>query len=152
MLASLVCALFLALLPAAPASAAPPAAEGGRPGELNTADMRAVRAVIEAQLKAIAADDAAGAYAQAAPAIQQQFRNAASFAQMVQRSYPMLIRPASVSFYRPISGDGAVVQSVLFRDRGGRTWRADYQLQRQPDGRWRISGCQVAPGDESSTT
>ena len=147
MFKSLVFALFLGAvaLPALPQGALPP-------GGVSESDSRAVRAVVEAQLKALAAGDAAQAFSHAAPAIQQQFQDAATFDQMVRRSYPMLIRPASVSFYRPSAGEDVVVQSVMFRDREGRTWRADYQLQRQPDRRWRISGCQVVPGDNGSTT
>ena len=147
MLKSLVCALFLGAvtLPALPQGALPP-------GVLSEGDSRAVRAVVEAQLKALAAGDATRAFSHAAPAIQQQFQDAATFDQMVRRSYPMLIRPTSVSFYRPLAGEDVVVQSVMFRDREGRTWRADYQLQRQPDRRWRINGCQVVPGDDGSTT
>lgn len=147
MFKSLVCALFLgaAVLPALPEGALPP--QG-----VSDSDSRAVRAVVEAQLKALAAGDTARAFSHAAPAIQQQFQDATTFDQMVRRSYPMLIRPASVSFYRPLAGENVVVQSVVLRDREGRAWRADYQLQRQPDRRWRISGCQVVPGDAGSTT
>ena len=147
MFKSLVCALFLGTvtLPALPQGALPS-------GVLSEGDSRAVRAVVEAQLKALAAGDATRAFSHAAPAIQQQFQDAATFDQMVRRSYPMLIRPTSVSFYRPLAGEDVVVQSVMFRDREGRTWRADYQLQRQPDRRWRINGCQVVPGDDGSTT
>lgn len=147
MFKSLVCALFLI------AAALPAWSQGAVPaGGLSDSDSRAVRAVVESQLKALAAGDAARAFSHAAPAIQQQFQDAATFDQMVRRSYPMLIRPASVSFYRPLAGEDVVVQSVMFRDREGRAWRADYQLQRQPDKRWRISGCLVVPGDDASTT
>ena len=148
MIKSLVCGLLLCL-----ASLASLGQGASRPAELTDSDSRAVRAVVESQLKALAAGDAARAFAHAAPAIQQQFQDAATFDQMVRRSYPMLIRPVSVSFYRPLAGDDdVVIQSVMFRDREGRAWRADYQLQRQPDKRWRISGCQVVPGDDASTT
>ena len=121
-------------------------------GELAPNEARAVRAVVESQLKALAAGNAAAAYSHASPSIRQQFPDAATFEQMVRRSYPMLIKPVSVSFYRPLIADETVIQPVQFRDRDGRVWRADYQLQRQPDRRWRINGCQVAPGDDASTT
>ncbi|MBC8055143.1 MAG: DUF4864 domain-containing protein [Rhizobiales bacterium] len=147
MFKSLVCALLLCCV------SLPSMAQAAvRPGEVSDTDSRAVRAVVESQLKALAAGDAAQAFSHASPAIQQQFQDAAAFDQMVRRSYPMLIRPASVSFYRPLANDEVVIQSVLFRDRDGRAWRADYQLERQPDRRWRINGCQVAPGDDASTT
>jgi Domain of unknown function (DUF4864) len=147
MFKSLVCALFLAL--AAPLAMA----EGPvKPGEVSDVDARAVRAVVQAQLNALAADDAVQAFAHASPAIQKQFGDAQTFAQMVRQAYPMLIRPASTSFYRPVAGDSVVTQPVMFRDGDGQVWRADYQLQRQPDKRWRIEGCSVVRSDDASTT
>ena len=155
MLKSLVCALSLCLATnTAPAQGAPKPGSAGAAaaGEVSDTDARAVRAVVQAQLKALAADDAVQAFSHASPAIQKQFQDASTFAQMVRQAYPMLIRPASTSFYRP-SADGAVVnQPVMFRDGEGRAWRADYQLQRQADRRWRIEGCRVAPADEAATT
>lgn len=120
--------------------------------QVSETDARAVRAVVAAQLKALAADDADRAFSQASPAIQRRFHDAATFAQMVRLAYPMLIRPAGVSFYRPVAGDSVITQSVLFRDEAGHMWRADYLLQRQPDRHWRIEGCEVVPSDATSTT
>ena len=159
MFKSLVCATVCAWLPSlavmgAPSAAAPTTGDFviERVGDVNDADARAVREVVQAQLNALAADDATQAFAQASTAIQRQFQDAAGFARMVRGAYPMLIRPASTSFYRP-SADGPIVnQPVMFRDAEGRYWRADYQLQRQADRRWRIEGCRVAPADAASTT
>ena len=119
---------------------------------VSTADSRAVRAVVEAQLKALSADRAEQAFSYAAPAIRQQFGDAKVFMAMVRQSYAMLINPRSVSYFRPEGVGGVITQGVQFRDADGRLWRAVYELQRQSDKRWRISGCAVAPADESSTT
>lgn len=147
MFKSLVCALLMSSATFAAVAQRTPASL-----EVSDSDARAVRAVVESQLKALATDDAAKAFSHASPAIQKQFGDAATFAAMVRRTYPMLIRPAAVSFYRPVSSQSVVVQSVMFRDGEGHMWRADYQLQQQPDKRWRIEGCQVAPSDDVSTT
>ena len=150
MFKSLVCALFFSVTPLAAMADGPL-----RPVDVvDVADgeARAVRAVVEAQLKAFAADDAATAFSHASPAIQKQFGDAATFAAMVRRTYPMLIRPASISFYRPLAVGLVVEQRVMFRDGEGRVWQADYQLQRQADNRWRIEGCRVVPGSDTSTT
>ena len=119
---------------------------------VSAADSRAVRAVVEAQLKALSADRAEQAFSYAAPAIRQQFGDAKVFMAMVRQSYAMLINPRSVSYFRPEGVGGVITQGVQFRDADGRLWRAVYELQRQSDKRWRISGCAVAPADESSTT
>lgn len=147
MLKSLACSLFLTIASFASM------ADGGTPSdEVSASDVRAVRAVVEAQLKALADDKPARAFSYASPAIKSQFSDAAKFSEMVHRSYPMLIRPASISFMRPEANEGAIMQAVQFRDREGNFWRAVYELQRQPDKTWRINGCAVAPDDDSSTT
>ena len=147
MFKSLFCGFFIGI------AAAVSMAQGGpRADEVSTSDGRAVRAVVEAQLKALATDDSVRAFSYASPAIKKQFGNAATFFEMVRRTYPMLIRPVAISFFRPESGDGVITQGVQFRDREGNIWRAIYELQRQPDKSWRINGCAVTADDDSSTT
>lgn len=134
-------ALLLAAAPWAVAAQAVPAP-----------DARAVRQVIEAQLQALAADDAVAAFSYASPTIRSQFGDAARFMAMVRSGYPMVLRPAATAFFQPEAADGAVMQVVQLRDRNGRAWLATYELQRQADGRWRINGCTVqADAGKSST-
>jgi hypothetical protein len=145
---SLVCALLLTI-----ASSAAMADGNSRADQVSASDARAVRAVVEAQLKALAAEESVQAFSYASPAIKSQFHDAATFAEMVRRSYPMLIRPASISFMRPEASERATItQAVQFRDREGNFWRAVYELELQPDKSWRINGCAVAPDDDSLTT
>ena len=120
MVKSFLCGWMLGLAAAAAMAA----------GAVEAEDGRAVRVVIEAQLEALAADDAETAYAHATPGIRAQFRNAAAFLAMVRRAYPMLIRPASTGFLVPEWNAGAIMQGVQFRDREGHYWRALYELQR----------------------
>ena len=65
---------------------------------------------------------------------------------MVRASYPVVYRPSAVVLSP--SGVGAraeLVQGVHLTDAGGALWLAVYQLERQPDESWRISGCNVQP-------
>jgi hypothetical protein len=123
----------------------PVAAYGASPAE---PDARAVRQVIEAQLDAFAADDAERAFSYASPSIRAQFGDANTFMAMVRAGYPMLVRPAAVSFLQAQADDGAepanvaVRQSVRLRDRDRRLWIATYVLERQ-GAAWRINGCVV---------
>ena len=133
--------LALALAPLAAAAQAVP-----------TADARAVREVVEAQLKALAVDDAVRAFSYASPTIRSQFGDAAHFMAMVQAGYPMVLRPTATAFFQPEAIDGAVLQVVQLRDRAGKAWLATYALQRQPDGRWRINGCAVQADTGKSST
>jgi DNA-binding transcriptional LysR family regulator len=107
-------------------------------------DARAVRAVVEAQIEAFRRDDAAQAFSLAAPGIRERFGDAATFLEMVRRSYAVVYRPQSVTFEAPLLVDGELVQPVHLTDAQGRDWIAIYPMQRQPDGSWRTNGCQLA--------
>jgi Domain of unknown function (DUF4864) len=119
---------------------------------LAESDARAVRAVIEAQLDAFAADDAERAYSYASATIRSQFGDATTFMDMVRSGYPMVVRPATVTFFQPSVEDGTVLQRVQLRDRAGRLWQATYQLLQQAAVGWRINGCVVVPDAGKSLT
>ena len=134
-------AAFAALLLSIASLAPPPAAA------VDDADRGAIREVIEAQIAAFGRDDAAAAFALAAPGIQAKFGDAEAFAAMVRTAYGPVYRPAEVSF-RGLDESGALpVQHVLIVDADGAAWLARYPMQRRADGRWRIAGCVLAPWD-----
>jgi len=148
LLRRLWCALCLCLLVPVAAGAA----------VLAEADARAVRQVVQAQLDAFAADDAERAFSYASSSIQAQFGDAATFMAMVRSGYPMVVRPATVSFFQPEAHDASdrtaasVRQAVQLRDREGSLWMAIYLLERQPGIGWRISGCVVRADNGKSST
>jgi Domain of unknown function (DUF4864) len=114
------------------------------------ADAKAAQAVIQAQLNAFAADDAKRAFSFAAPTIRTQFATADNFLAMVREGYPMVYRPANVTFFKPEMISGTLVQTVQFADLEGGEWVATYRLQRQRNKAWRISACVVEPRSGSS--
>ena len=63
---------------------------------------------------------------------------------MVRGAYPMVYRPAAVIFLKPEEDAGVVLQMVRITDGDDKSWIALFQLERQPDSSWRISGCIVA--------
>ena len=118
-------------------------------------DAQAVRQVVQAQLEAFAADDAARAFSYASASIQAQFGDANNFMAMVRSGYPMVVRPAAVSFFQvqvEMGTSPTVTQLVQLRDRGGRLWKATYLLERQTGAGWRIGGCVVATDSGKSST
>lgn len=119
--------------------------------EVAPADAKAVRTLIEAQLAAFASDDANKAYSLAAPAIQTMFVNADRFLTMVRELYPVVYRPASVSFLQPEWIDGKLIQRVQMADAAGTPWLVVYELERQADRTWRIAGCVAARSQGRST-
>lgn len=139
----MVCAALAGLVAAAAAQGEDAAA---------AADVRAVRAVIEAQLDAFARDDAGLAFSYAAPSIQAMFGNPVNFMRMVRTGYPVVYRPASTLFLKPEMRGGGVLQTVLqtvqMTDDAGQIWMAHYRMERQQDKTWRISGCQVEKSEK----
>ncbi len=121
-------------------------------------DASAVRKVVEAQLDAFAAGDAERAFSYAATGIRAQFGDAGTFMAMVRGGYPMVVRPAAVSYFLPQAEPGAAPdpatarQNVQLRDREGRLWMATYVLERQAGAGWRISGCMVVADSGKSMT
>lgn len=113
------------------------------------ADRQAARATIERQIEAFRRDDSAAAYAQAAPQIQGLFPSPETFSRMVAQGYAAVIRPRSYSFdTSEDAGEDGIAQGMRLQDENGIDWVALYTLQRQADGAWRITGCQLrkAPG------
>ena len=112
---------------------------------LTEADEKGVRAVVEAQLAALARDDAAAAFSFAAPNVRAAVGTASRFMDMVRKSYPAIYRPASTAFLKPEEHHGQVIQRVQIMDEDGSSWLALYSVQRQKDKSWSITGCQVVP-------
>ena len=126
-LATLLLCLGMALGP--PAGKADPA-----PG-----DAAAIRAVILDQIEAFQAEEMERAFAHASPGIQSIFRTPERFRRMVETGYPMIWRPQSVEVGPLDARRGAMVQTMLFVDRAGRVFEADYEME-LVDGVWRIAG------------
>ena len=113
---------------------------------LGTGDRAAVRLVIEKQLAAFGDDDAEKAFSFASPKIQDMFITARNFMDMVRISYPVVYRPAGLSFQVPYIEGDEVWQIVEMRDAQGMDWTAFYTLLRQTDGLWLINGCVLKRG------
>jgi hypothetical protein len=136
--------LFLfCLLTAGPARAdvAPP----------DATDAAAIRHVIEAQLKAFRADDGAQAFSYASPAIQSIFKDPDTFMSMVRAGYQPVYRPREVEFRDLVPVQGRLTQRVLVVGPDGVPVVAQYVMERQPDGSWRIDGCTLERSAEQTT-
>jgi len=117
--------LFALALAALPARAEPPAA--------------AIEAVIADQIGDFQRDDFAGAFEHASPDIQSKFGGPERFGLMVRQGYPMIWRPNRWDWVELRRDRRGWVQTVLFVDGKGRSFEADYIMERV-DGRWRIDG------------
>ncbi|BDT66771.1 hypothetical protein os1_09350 [Comamonadaceae bacterium OS-1] len=110
---------------------------------LSTQEAKNVRSVIQAQLAAFAADDAAKAFSYAAPNVRKSLVSAEHFMAMVRGQYAVVYRPASVAFMKPERDGDLVVQPVQMSDAEGVAWLTIYTLQQQKNKQWRITGCFV---------
>lgn len=110
---------------------------------LSAQDDKAVQTVVQNQLAAFAKDDAEKAFSYASPELRKIIGNSSAFMAMVKSSYPVVYRPASVVFYKPEGLGKNIVQKVQMLDASGASYLVVYNLQRQRDTSWRISGCVV---------
>lgn len=118
---------------------------------IGNADGAAIVGVIRKQLDAFQGDRAAEAFGYASPGIQQMFGTPDNFMAMVRQGYPPVYRPRSVDFGELITTEGRIVQKVLFIGPDGVPVIAEYFMERQPDGSWRIDGCRLdRNGDQSA--
>jgi hypothetical protein len=140
-------ALLLALVgcllagPAGATSSPPP----------DAGDVAAIRGVIQAQLKAFRADDSKQAFAYASPAIQSIFKDPDTFMSMVRNTYHAVYRPREFEFRDLVPVEGRWNQRVLVVGTDGVPVVAEYVMERQPDGTWRIDGCVMEQSDEQTT-
>lgn len=112
-------------------------------------DAAGIEAAIHAQIQAMRADDWAGAFAYASPAIQGLFRDPESFSRMVTTGYPMVWRPRNFTTGALTQTPRGLQQTMLFEDRQGRLFIADYLMQ-LVDGAWRINGVTIRPAPAES--
>ena len=107
-----------------------------------------IRDVISSQIDAFKVDDFETAFTFAAPSIQNLFQTPENFGRMVSNGYPMVWRPADVTYLDLRIEDGAgVFQDVQIVDGNGDVHLLEYRMQ-QIGERWRISGVRLleAPG------
>jgi hypothetical protein len=113
-------------------------------------DWKAIRAVITDQLAAFRKDDAPRAFSHASSAIRKQFRTAPRFMDMVREAYSPLYRPRSTHFLEPAVVEGQIIQPLRVVSQEGEVLIALYVMERGADGKWKISGCELAPSTAQS--
>jgi len=140
-----VAALLLfavALLAVAPRGASAPS-----PGAstLPAAEWKAIKKVIVEQRAALVAGDAARAFTHAAPGIRAQFGSPENFLAMVRTAYVPLVTARYTEFLEGAVIDGNVIQPLRLVAPDNTVQVALYTMEKQKDGRWKISGCVLAP-------
>ncbi|HVJ43240.1 MAG TPA: DUF4864 domain-containing protein [Dongiaceae bacterium] len=153
--------LILAVALADPAIPPDPATGTGQPSRQSLAQaetvpadpatVQAIRGIIADQMAAFRRDDAAAAFQDASPFIQDRFQRPDIFLEMVRSGYAPVYRPRQVEFRDLVQSDGGLDQRVFVRGPDGRAYLAHYLMQRQPDGGWKINGCVLELLDDRTT-
>jgi hypothetical protein len=137
----LLLAVFMLLSGLAPgAMAAPP----------SDADRQQFQSLIGDQIAAFRRDDFSAAFGMASPAIQGLFMNPDGFSRMVKGAFQPVYRPRSVTFGPALDSPTGPLQRVFLVGPDGKAWVAEYTMQRQPDGTWRINGCRLLEDNGAS--
>lgn len=101
-----------------------------------------IKGVISSQIEAFKADDFAGAFEFAHPNIRGIFQTPENFGRMVTQGYPMVWRPAEVTYLELRDIGGELWQKVQIVDAEGVVHLLDYRMRQTSDG-WKISGVQL---------
>jgi hypothetical protein len=141
---------LLALALAALLAATPVRAQE-RPADLAPADRGAIEAVITRQIAAFQRDDGDSAFGFASPEIQGLFRTPERFMAMVRGGYQPVYRPREYHFARLAYLGDALVQYVAIIGPDGAPVVAAYTMEQEPDGSWRIAGCELLTLPAEST-
>lgn len=105
-------------------------------------DRDRITGVIGAQIEAFRDDDITRAFGFASPRIRSLFGTPERFGQMVERGYPMVLRPNPVRYLELREVAGNLWQRVLITDQDGRLHLLDYQVV-GGGGDWKINAVQI---------
>ena len=101
-----------------------------------------IKEVIGDQIDAFKADNFEQAFEFASPNIQNIFRTPENFGRMVTQGYPMVWRPAEVTYLDLRQENGSYWQKVQIVDAEGRIHVLDYRMLDTDTG-WKINGVQL---------
>ena len=98
--------------------------------------------MIGAQIEAFRDDDVTRAFGFASPRIRSLFGTPERCGQMVERGYPMVLRPNQVRYLELREVAGNLWQRVLITDQDGRLHLLDYQVVGGGSD-WKINAVQI---------
>lgn len=118
---------------------------------INTEERQTVQTVIKNQITAFLAEDSDTAFQFAAPNIKKVFPTADVFMEMVKRSYQPVYKPNQYRFGKTHHDNSRIAQSVFIEDSNGIAYEAIYELRKQENGKWLISGVYLQKLPQTST-
>jgi hypothetical protein len=107
-----------------------------------SAQQTEIEGTINLQFDAFKADDFEGAFEFASPALQLLFQSPENFKRMITTGYPMVQRPAEVTYLELRESAGSLWQKVQIIDGKGYTHLLDYEMI-QINEEWRIASVRM---------
>lgn len=107
-----------------------------------TAQQAEIEGTISSQLEAFKVDDFEQAFTYATPTLQRLFKTPQNFQRMVTEGYPMVWRPAEVTYLELDEQRGALIQKVRIVDAKGFKHLLAYRMIKTDAG-WRIGGVSI---------
>ena len=125
-------------------------AESVPPDEFTAIDKGKIEDAVRAEVRALVARDAKRAFAKLTPSTQSFFGRPDKFLQAVADELPPILVTKKFSFLG-IDRTDATNSEVLITDVFGKEWLADFEVERQENGDWRVKGCvvQTNPGQRA---
>lgn len=108
-----------------------------------------IEGTISSQIEAFKADDFEQAFTYATPDLQRLFQSPQNFQRMVTQGYPMVWRPAEVTYLEIEERGSILFQKVQIVDAKGRQHLLLYRMV-QTDQGWRIGGVQILQASDFS--
>lgn len=118
---------------------------------LSEVERRGIEDAVRGQIRALASRDAEGAFNYLSPVIQDYFLDATAFFDTLQRELPPVMKARVFALAGLERQALDAIQHVVFAGPDGREWLAEFTVERQSDGSWRIKSCQVERARGQST-
>jgi hypothetical protein len=127
-------------------------ADGQR--HMTAGDRRGIEHAVRMQLRAYAARDAEQAFARLSLSTQRLFGAPDRFLRSIAQDVPPMLDTRRFALLGLDQNGSVVVQQVLITDSSGREWLAEFQLEPDSAGAWRIKGCivQATPGQQAHSS
>lgn len=124
------------------------------PRSFSARDKRKIEEAVRTQIRAYVTRDAAGAFARLTPSTQRFFGEPDKFLRSIAQEIPAMLDTRRFAFLGVEQSGSRIVQQVLITDSTGQEWLAEFQLEQQTGGDWRIKGCvvQSTPGQQAQTS
>jgi hypothetical protein len=121
------------------------------PKGFSATERRDIENAIRLQIRAYAARDARRAFARLAPSTQRFFGEPDRFIRSLAQEIPTVLDARRFAFLGVEQVGRRIVQQVLLTDSTEHEWLAEFQLERQENGDWRVKGCvlQATPGQQA---